>query len=90
VSANRAKQHTRQQHHSQTKLTPEQIDTAKYLINELKKVKIITKDCSFNDTSKNETCFIHVDESIDIGFFSKHIKFDASASSVIDLKVYIL
>lgn len=67
-------------------LTAEQLDLAKFLLNELSRLKEVNAKCSFNEQTKNETCIIHVDEEVDIKFVRKRIKFDAAISAAIDLK----
>jgi len=66
-------------------LTPSQMDEGVFLMNKLAQVANTKASCKFYDETKNETCLIHVDETIKIAFITQHIEFDAAVSARVDL-----
>jgi hypothetical protein len=73
----------------ESSLTLQQMDEAKYLMYKLNGiVGDIQARCHFDDNYKNETCFIHVDQEVKLGFLHQHIKFDASVVAQVNLTAY--
>ena len=72
---------------AQINVSEEQRQYGEDYIESLSKLKDITSSCVFNDTIKNETCVLHVDETIVTGFIQR-VKFDASVSVAVNLKVF--
>ena len=69
------------------KFTPAQMDEGYYLMNMLAaNLRTVDAKCTFIEASKNETCYVHVDKVINLGFITQHIKFDAMVSARVDLQ----
>ena len=63
-----------QQPSAMQKLTPAQMDEGYFLMNKLAAhLKGVDANCKFQETTKNETCAVHVDEHIKLEIGRAHV-----------------